>query len=70
MVIKIVLIGLLSFSINCFAQDKAIPSDSKQSTHTSLSTSAERKDTTHSNQQKPSQNKKSPMVDFCKKNPC
>lgn len=70
MVIKIVLIGLLSFSINCFAQNKAIPTDLKKSSQTSLSTSVERKDTTQSNQQKPSQNKKSHMVEYCKKNPC
>mgnify|MGYP001596425152 FL=1 len=70
MVIKIVLIGLLSFSITCFAQNKAIPMDLKQSSKTSLTNSVERKDAIQSDQQKPSQNKKSPMVDYCKKNPC
>ena len=70
MVMKIILIGLLSFSITCFAQNKAIPTDLKQSSQTSLSTSAERKDTTQSDQQKPSQNKKSPMADYCRKNLC
>lgn len=70
MVIKIVLIGLLSFSITCFAQNKAIPMDLKQSSQTSLPASVERKDATQSDQQKPSQNKKSPMVDYCKKNLC
>lgn len=70
MVMKIVLIGLLSFSITCFAQNKAIPTDLKQSSQTSLPTSVERKDTAQSDQQKPNQNKKSPMVDYCKKNLC
>ena len=67
---NIVLIGLLSFSITCFAQNKAIPTDLKQSSQTSLSTSVERKDTVQSDQQKPNQNKKSPMVDYCRKNLC
>ena len=70
MVIKIVLIGLLSFSIACFAQNKAIPIDLKQSSQTSLPTPVEGKDATQSDQQKPSQNKKPPMVDYCKKNLC
>ncbi len=70
MVIKIALIGLLSFGITCFAQNKVISMDLKQSSQTSLSTASERKDTARPDQQKPSQNKKPPMVDYCKKNLC